>query len=188
MLILLMYRTRIRKFSVVVISILFSFGFAATQSGGAPTGMLYDFWLNSDNGWFGESGLETTDYRNLRIVVEGVSEKSASEIGLTRGAIQTRVELRLLESNLRPVDIMGVDKPYLYVQVSVSGGGFSINLSFNRTVYFDAPPVFYRHVGGTWKGGSVGTHGGSSAFILEGLDEQLDIFLRDYLTANASQN
>ncbi len=181
-----MYRTLTRKFSVVAISILFSFGFAATQSGGTSDEMLYDFWLNSKDGLLTETGLETADYRNLPILIENMSE-GAKDIGLTKNAVKTRVELRLLESNLRPMETSGL-RPYFYVQVTVTGSGYSINVALSRMVYFDAPPAFYGLIGQTWTRGSAGIHGGDSAYVLSSLDGLLDIFLRDYLMANTGQN
>jgi hypothetical protein len=206
MLILLMYKTLTKKFSVVVLAALFSLGFATTQSGGTSPefvvtqsggtspGILDEFWLESPSGLSSSSGLETEAYRDMQFLIEGI-DKDAIAIGLTEKSIQTRVELRLLESNLQPTNANtdpNFGRPYLYVRVNVLSNAFEVNVSFKRQMYFDASPNFYQTSGATtWDVSTLGTHGGndgSSAYIVNILDGLLDEFLRDYLTANLSQN
>ncbi len=182
-----MYRNPVKNLTMVAITTFLSFGLAATQSGGASTGMLYDFWLNSDDGLVAENGLETNDYRNVQILIEDL-DRDATTIGLSKQAIRTRVDLRLLESDLRPANARDNERPYLYVRVSVVGGANSIGVMYIRRTYFDSPPYFYGVTAITWDRSNTGTHDGSSASVLESLDDLLDVFLQDYLTANLKQN
>lgn len=131
------------------------------------------------------TGLEVADYKTVGYLIERLSD-GAAEIGLTENRLQTRVELRLRQAGLAPVNMKGEGpSAYLYVQVSVVGGGFSVNVSFDRTVSFlDAGREYTVYGTAVWGRGSIGTHGGDSEFIVGRLDGRLDIFLNEYLKVN----
>ena len=71
---------------------------------------------------------------------------------------------------------------WLYINVNVQGRGFSLSLRYQKSVY-DAVSGETNYAT-TWDYGGAGTHGGDAGFILQGLSEQLDGFLLDYLRVN----
>jgi hypothetical protein len=105
-------------------------------------------------------------------------------IGLTRDAVKTKTELRLRSVGLKPVDASATSH-FLYVHVYVTGGAFSIQVEFDRKVSWTLPngeKVF--GFAGVWNQPGAGTHGGSSTYVLNNLDQTLDTFLNAYLKVN----
>ena len=71
---------------------------------------------------------------------------------------------------------------YLYIDVNVSGNGFSQSIHFKKVLY--DPVSDERYNATTWSLGSAGTHGGNAGFILQALSEGLDGFILEYLRVN----
>ena len=69
-----------------------------------------------------------SDCGPMRLVVEELDEDAAN-IGLTEGPIRAAAESRLRSARLYRA---GAD-PYLYIQVTVAGGGFSAMLRAGRS-------------------------------------------------------
>ena len=75
--------------------------------------------------------------------------------------------------------------PYLWLQVTIVGGGYNITVAFVRRVSFtDAGREYIIFSSRVWIRGSTGTHGGDPEFIVGGLDQLLDTFLNEYLRVN----
>lgn len=126
------------------------------------------------------TGLETENHEEVRVVIEDLNQ-SALEIGLTESRIRSRVNVRLRQVNLRPVD---EKNDFLYVAIHVVGNGVSTSVYFYRTVYFFSGDDFYSTLGSVYVQSITGTHGADADFIISGLDQLLDQFLSDYLDAN----
>jgi hypothetical protein len=148
------------------------------------------------------------DAESIFVLINKLDEE-AQQLGLTETSIQTRVELRILESKLTPYEYtesssFPPDGRHLFIDVRVVGTAFHINVFFRRpTAFFVLESVpsgvklesgrTYDHVSATkylkedavvWHNDGLGTHGGSANYVLSGLDLVLDIFLRDYLSVN----
>lgn len=130
-------------------------------------------------------GLEVEDYRALPLVIERMP-KEAERIGLTAERIRTRVEYRLRQAKLKPGTRLDAANlaAYLYVNVAISGTGFSVRLEFDRVVSYSVGNVARRCIAATWQNGGVGTHGGDAEYVLRVLDKYLDTFLNTYLKVN----
>ena len=139
----------------------------------------------SDSG----TGLEVSDYRNVEVIIADVPT-ALTENGLTKERIRTRVELRLRGTNLTPVNLSS--DGHLYVLVNGVGEAFSTTVAYRRRAYYlvDDPgssPIEFKVFGRlveAWNTGSVGQTSANATFILDNLDERLDIFLDEYLAAN----
>ena len=132
---------------------------------------------------FGEypTGLEKDDYKKLYMVVEYLPE-DAKKIGLNRSVVIIKVVLRLKMAGITPVTD---SNPFLYINVNVVGGAFNITLEFTRkTTYSSNNIILTKYATITWKESILGTHEGSSGYILENLGELLDQFLNEYLKTN----
>ena len=130
-------------------------------------------------------GLEAENYPEVEYLIEGLPD-DARAIGLTKSHLRTRVELRLREARLVPIDSTNNDSPtpILYVAVMVVGEAFSIDLKFARWVSYivDSLEYFGRII--SWETGNLGTHGGNAAYIIDSMDRYLDQFLNEYLKTN----
>ena len=132
------------------------------------------------------TGLKVADYKTLGLLIEDLPD-GAREIGLTRNRLRTRLELRFRQAGLVPLvpSPSTAFGPYLYVQVLVINSAYTIHLSFLRRVSFLETGREYTVVSAkVWWNGSLGSHGGSSEYIVADLDLLLDKFLNEYLKVN----
>ena len=118
------------------------------------------------------------DCRAMNLVVEGLNQ-DAAEIGLTREAIETAVRSRLRAARLYDADA----RSYLYVQVTVVGGGYNVNVEYKKVVV--DPASGQSHYATTWDVGGTGTHGRDGNYILTSTSQDMDRFLDEYLRVNA---
>ena len=115
----------------------------------------------------------------MRLVVEDL-HSDASDIGLTKASIQAAAESRLRSARL--YDSTPFTYPYLYINVNVVGGAFSISLQYSKRVY--DPLSDSNGLATTWIIGSAGTHGGRADFILSFVSRHMDKFLVEFLRVN----
>lgn len=146
------------------------------------TGLIFFFGVTHLYGQaiFSLTGLEIGNHKEVYVLVEDLSQ-SALDIGLTESKIKSRVNVRLRQVGLRPVDQRA---GYLYINISVVGAAFSTNLSFYRVVNFKVEGVEYLAQAIIYRQVTTGTHGRDSEYIISSLDRLLDQFLSDYLDAN----
>jgi len=130
------------------------------------------------------NGLETFDYRNVRIGIEPLNE-AAKRIGLSEENIKARYELRLRQYGLEPVSPSDRKSEFVYIGIHVVGTAFHTWVDFGRPVVFNAGKASYTTAGKTWFRSETGTHGGDAEFILQGLDSLFNDFLNEYLKANS---
>ena len=116
----------------------------------------------------------------MHLIVEDL-HPDATDIGLTREAILAAAESRLRSARIY-TSYTSKWTHYLYVQVSVVGGAFGIDMYFNKSVFDLASGENF--FASTWSIGKAGTHGRSSSYILSSLSELLDTFLVEYLRVN----
>lgn len=113
----------------------------------------------------------------MQLVVEKLNT-DASDIGLRKEVLETSVR-----SRLRAARIYGSEaKPYLYVNVGVSGRAFSIEVSYNKILN----DVISSETGYaiTWTRGGTGTHGRDSSYIVSLVSKYTDEFIDEYLRVN----
>ena len=101
-----------------------------------------------------------------------------ADVGLTADRIQTMAESRLRAARLYDATA----RAYLYVNVNVLSRSFSVDVDYKKPVY-DAVSGETNYAT-TWDFGGAGGHGGDASFILQGLSEQLDRFILEYLRVN----
>jgi hypothetical protein len=153
----------------------------------------------SDKELIEPTGLEVNQPQAVQLVVERLGTRAA-DIGLTKELIETMVEARLPQSGLK-LDRARDEWDYLYVQVSLfdrwpgdglpdpakNRGAFHTSLEFRRFVVFmfgnQHPTMFAT----TWSTDAVGSYGEGTEDVIGVLRAQLDLFLVDYLKANAER-
>ena len=113
--------------------------------------------------------LSVEDYNN---------EAGWADIGLTVDRLQTMAESRLRAARLYDATAL----PFLYVNVKVVSRGFSLGVDYLKRLY--DPVSDESNYAPTWDIGGAGTHGGDAGFILQGLSEDLDRFILEYLRVN----
>ncbi len=116
----------------------------------------------------------------MDLVVESL-HSDASEIGLTKEAIQAAVESRLRSAQLYSSESIDT---YLYVNVHISVPAFNISFEYNKVVYDPASGL--RGSATTWSLSSTGTSGMDSGYILSVVSKYMDLFLLEYLRVNES--
>ena len=130
------------------------------------------------------NGLEMSDYKKVRIMIE-IQDK-ASKIGLTEERVRTRCESRLRQAGLQPVVSKDLKDLFdrLVIRIHVISNAFAVDTRFNRAILFEVEGTPYSMVAPTWYHSGTGTHSGNPEYIIQVLDQTLDLFLTDYLKAN----
>lgn len=111
--------------------------------------------------------------------------EKGSEINLTEDRLRDVVEIKLRRLGLYSTLVKSLKSDrnaFLSVVVHVNGFAVSIQVDFRKTVY-DSVSGIKGHVA-TWTVDSMGMHGGSSRFIVEGVEGAVDQFLNQYLRTN----
>ena len=116
--------------------------------------------------------------RPMALIVGELSD-DAAEIELTEERIQTMAESRLRAARLFTSTLFDT---VLYVEVSVIGLAFSYRLEFGKRVSDSLSGESF--LAGTWDRSGTGTHGRDANYILQGLSENLDRFVLEYLRVN----
>ena len=115
----------------------------------------------------------------LYLVVFELPEEGAKATGLTREAIENRVESRLRSARIYS------EEPYdsrLYVLVNIVGAAFSIEIGLLKGL--NDPKSDHFHGAITWRSGSTGTYGTDGNYILSSVSKHLDKFIAEYLRVN----
>ena len=112
------------------------------------------------------------------LVADYKDDADWADIGLTVDRIQTMAESRLRAARLYDAPAL----PYLYVDVNAAGRSYSLSVEYKKVVYDRVSDE--TNYATTWSAGSTGTHGGDAGFILQGLSEDLDRFILEYLRVN----
>ena len=128
-----------------------------------------------------------TKCRGVYLVVENLPD-DAEKIGLKKEEIIVAVESRLRSSNLYQSEKYGVYEgsitgyPYLYVNISVVGKAFSIDLKLNKDV--QDPFSARSNYATTWNIALLETHGNSADYILSSLPRRMDHFVNEWYKVN----
>ncbi len=158
--------------------------FAGVNAQEAVRQPLSDFFFEVEDSEYSYAGLEVTNPEIVPVLIEGLGQE-AYDLGIT--TIQLREWMRPRFSQVDLEYEEAGDDPdfrYLYVQLEVAGGAFSIDLNFDRQVYFDANGVPNATIASTWKKGLVGLHNSDISFVQSSLEQLLDMFFNDYLASN----
>ena len=118
-----------------------------------------------------------TECQPVRLYVSANEE--AVELGITEERLRTVAESRLRAARLFLAEGSG---PAFLVEVSVVGFAFDISLALHRNLWNPYTETWGRVI--TWTGGTFGTHGGDSSYIMQGGSENMDRFIGDYLRVN----
>ena len=108
--------------------------------------------------------------------------------------IRTRVELRLRSINLTPLPENDIRRHMLHVGINGIGNAFQVRVAFLRDANYLVTELdsngelivinVYQRLVPSWIEGMTGYHGGDATFVLDSMDQYLDQFLNEYLTAN----
>ena len=119
----------------------------------------------------------------VSLVVERLPER-ARKIGLRKEDIATAVRSRLRGARIYDESA----NPYLYVNVNVGGGAFSIAVHFERRTQVVLPHLVRSNplsgYASTWRRGELGVSG-KPGFILSSVAQHTDKFIDEYLRVNA---
>lgn len=132
--------------------------------------------------WF-DSGLEVAEPKVYVSVRELTDD--AIDIGLSESLIRSKVELALRKNGITP----GTEADsflhgyWLDISVHVVGAAFSARASFWRKVYYFVEEIKWVY-GKTWRYGYIGTHRRGSRYIIEAVEDSVDIFSSQFLMAN----
>ncbi len=115
-------------------------------------------------------------------LIEYVQGGQAEEIGLTEERVRT-----MAESRLRAARLYGRGPPVLEVTIMTldDGPAFVRWIELSKRLRDDDMTGLSRSAV-TWTSLSIGTHGGDAGFVMQGLSEQLDAFIGEYLRVNES--
>ena len=116
----------------------------------------------------------------INLLIESLPD-DATEIELTKERIATVARSKLRAARLYDQE----ESTWLYVNVQIVGGAFSMSVEFNKLVIDDATDLPGFPI--TWDRGSMGTHGGGANganFVLSSLAEKIDTFIDEYLRVN----
>lgn len=132
-----------------------------------------------------ELGLKIVDHENITVVVEDFINDE-SKIGLTQSRLESRTAVRLREVGLKS---NFQSFAFLYIDAIVVGGAYSINIIFNRPMYYYEANQFDKSrsssiYAGTYRKSITGMHGDNIENIVNALDVLLDDFIADYLRTN----
>ena len=119
-----------------------------------------------------------TNCKPVELLVENLPQ-SATGIGLTKSDIIAAAESRLRSARIYTAE---ASNSYLYVNVTATKLAYSISFEFKKMVL----DLFSGHnsFAGTWDTGSMGTHGGSSTYILSNIAKHMDQFIVQFLRVN----
>lgn len=132
------------------------------------------------------TGLETGGDRRIYVIVEDLGE-IAKKIGLNEQIIKSKIELRLRQNGLIPVDEkVGLDLHYyLYINIIVVKNAFSCDVEFTRTVIYMVNEKTYVTFATMWIKSWTGTHGNNGLHIVDRALDLIDIFINEFLSVNA---
>ena len=119
--------------------------------------------------------------RPVPLLIERL-EPPATDIGLTKDRLQITAESRLRAARLYTDSGEESNGAVLYINVSVLGPAFSLNVQYLKQML--DPIAFAAYPVPTWRKGSLGTHSGDPGFIIQDLSEKVDEFLVEYLRVN----
>ena len=120
------------------------------------------------------------DCRPTKVVV-GAMSRDARAVGVTEERLKADAESRLREAQLHDAD---ATSSTLYVNVGVFDSSFHTAVRFNKRLYDVWAEEAY--LAATWHKVFVGTHAGDGDFIVSGITESIDVFIREYLRVNES--
>ena len=129
------------------------------------------------------------DCQSVELLVEGLHD-DAAKIGLQVEDIETTIRSRLRSARLYEDRLLAAPT-HLYANVNVTRRAFNVDMEYKRTVKVlsitvpaDLAEIPFVSEAVTWDKGVVGTHGGSSGYILSVVARLTDKFIDEYLRVN----
>lgn len=138
------------------------------------------------------TGLEVEE-PEIQVFIANLSD-DAKDIGLSKELVRSKVELALRRNGITVIDpfrIHDIEENevktldhILSVEILVVGNAFSFYINFFRTVRYQSSDKDYITRAAVWTRSATGTHGYSSSYIIESLEDYLDIFINEFFRAN----
>jgi hypothetical protein len=129
-------------------------------------------------------GLEVAYPKKLDYII-GVISTETEKFGLSKDTLKAVCEFNLKTKGIEPV-ANDSSKEFIFIGCAITGKMFSVNLQFKRIVEYKVGKRKYFMLGTTWSQGWNGTHGGKVDYVLKGINDLLNSFLKDYIEANPS--
>jgi len=118
--------------------------------------------------------------KSLGVLVEGLKEK-AIKIGLSEDRLRTIAELKLRREGIEVLEYGSF--PQLYINVNVLSRAFNITIKIQEWVQLRRDPSI-ECFGVTWDDSVTGSYEGGAEYIVDTLNQALEVFLNDYYRAN----
>ncbi|MDD9869882.1 MAG: hypothetical protein OXU50_08375 [Gammaproteobacteria bacterium] len=141
----------------------------------------------SGSGLKSGSGLEIDNPRKVEVAVLIESlDDDAKEAGLSESLILAKVNLRLRQNGLTPVnrEKEREQEGFLHVNIAVVNNAWYMSVFFYRIVFYYSNNQLITKLAPTWVKESMRTFGRDANFILNKLENHIDVFIDAYLNAN----
>jgi len=152
-------------------------------SGAVPAAQMTDDQLAAQ---IVRDELWVSNYRDVAVLIDVQDD---SKLGITEDDVRTKVELRLRQADIRPHPLVEHGKvgprTWVFVQVKTFESAVALRIDFCRYVSWilaNGSPASQSV--STWSADRLGIHGDNRAYVLSGINDQMDIFLNAYLKAN----
>lgn len=130
------------------------------------------------------SGVEVVNAKRLEYVVEELSE-DGRRLGITKEQIRRKIEQRLREAGITPVDgeTAGTTDPFVYVRVAIGGQGFNIRVEFSRLVSYEVNGRLLKTFGVMWSNSITG-YSADANVVMTSIDRPVGRFVDEFLKVN----
>ncbi len=139
--------------------------------------------LKAQQPQWSHNGLEVGTADVIQVVIETLNSE-ALKLGLNADSLKRMCERRLQGSGVHITNDDKLGAPYLYVSMIVLDPAFVLNLSFRRTVRFDAGGRILQITASVWDTGSVGAHEMDPANVMMAMNQKVEEFLVEFRKSN----
>jgi len=131
------------------------------------------------------TGLEVPSTEKLGVIVD-LQKNKPSSLSITAEKIEAKVNQVLRKGGIVPISPKNpeADGHVLIVRVQTIGSAFSINLEMGRYVFYRVANRSLEIFSSTWRRSNIGTSGNDSKYILDTVEEVMELFTNEFLKAN----
>jgi hypothetical protein len=140
---------------------------------------------------FSKTGMEVANPNQIGYLIEEL-DQTALDLGLTKDDIATKVKQKMWQYNIEPMDPLKAEG-YFYININVVGSttaSYHVDIEFIRPVTFKMKGTAYTTTASTHRQAVSGIKSGVTTsevadYIMNSLDNQLDIIAEDFVHTNA---
>ena len=126
--------------------------------------------------------LQVADPGKIRLLIEDLPS-GAQRLGLSKQQVDARVSSNLRKAGIKPVDEAETPEIVLYVQISVVENTVCVDVAVMRRVTFQVGDSVKSTLGTVWRRGVSG-RSSTAGYLLQAVDDEVDIFCNEFLKAN----